>query len=223
MRDPEEPTVEDVPSSPEETSALASFRAALKEEDVVVPRTMCANGGETGALLRYLRARKLDVAKAMAMLRATIAWRAENDIDALLSSPLDEDEFRANAAMYPASYHGEDAAGRPVYMERTGSARFAALVQKLGQEGFLRMHLRGMEYQYRVLLPSASVRKNAPVTQMCNVIDVGELSLYDTVSHGEVLAALNVQLEHRRRAFQLAVVNVCHAHVRLMHLSLIHI
>jgi len=67
MRDPEEPTVEDVPSSPEETSALASFRAALKEEDVVVPRTMCANGGETGALLRYLRARKLDVAKAMAM------------------------------------------------------------------------------------------------------------------------------------------------------------
>ena len=190
MRDPEAPTVDDVPSTPEEENALVSLRAALSEENVVVPRTMCANGGETGALLRYLRARKLDVAKAMAMLRATIAWRAENDIDALLSSPLDEDEFRANAAMYPASYHGEDAAGRPVYMERTGSARFAALVQKLGQEGFLRMHLRGMEYQYRVLLPSASVRKNAPVTQMCNVIDVGELSLYDTVSHGEVLAAL---------------------------------
>jgi len=190
MRDPEAATVDDVPSTPEEETALASFRAALKEENVVVPRTMCANGGETGALLRYLRARKLDVTKATSMLRATIAWREENDIDALLSSPLDEDEFRANAAMYPASYHGEDAAGRPVYMERTGSAQFAALVTKLGQEGFLRMHLRGMEYQYRVLLPSASVARNAPITQMCNVIDVGELSLYDTVSHGEVLRAL---------------------------------
>ena len=190
MRDPEAPTVDDVPSTPEEENALVSLRAALSEENVVVPRTMCANGGETGALLRYLRARKLDVAKAMAMLRATIAWREENDIDGLLSAPLDEDEFRANAAMYPASYHGEDAAGRPVYMERTGSAQFAELVAKLGQEGFLRMHLRGMEYQYRVLLPDASVAKNAPITQMCNVIDVGELSLYDTVSHGEVLAAL---------------------------------
>ena len=190
MRDPETPTVDDVPSNSGEENALVSFRAALREKNVIVPRTMCANGGETGALLRYLRARKLDVAKATTMLRATIAWREENNIDALLSSPLDEDEFSANAAMYPASYHGEDAAGRPVYMERTGSAQFAALVAKLGQEGFLRMHLRGMEYQYRVLLPNASVAKNAPVTQMCNVIDVGELSLYDTVSHSGVLAAL---------------------------------
>ena len=35
MRDPEAATVDDVPSTPEEETALASFRAALKEENVV--------------------------------------------------------------------------------------------------------------------------------------------------------------------------------------------
>lgn len=57
-------------------------------------------------------------------------------------------------------------------------------------QGFIRMHLRAMEYQSRVLLPKASMDKGEAVTQMCNVIDVGELSLYDTVSHSGVLAAL---------------------------------
>ena len=57
-------------------------------------------------------------------------------------------------------------------------------------KGFIRMHLRAMEYQGRVLLPEASADKGEAVTQMCNVIDVGDLSLYETVSNSGVLAAL---------------------------------
>ena len=208
-----DPVTHDVPSTPAESESLSGFRQALKEDEIVVPSSMCANGGEQGVLLRYLRARKLDVPKAKAMLLATMKWRAENDIDALLDTPLDENEFRENASLYPASYHGVDATGRPVYVERTGSAKFSALIEKLGLDGFLAMHLRGMEYQYRLLLPSASKAKQEPVTQMCNVIDVGELSVLDTVSHSEVLGALkkiaSIDADHYPE--NLGVTLVCNA------------
>ena len=41
-----------------------------------------------------------------------------------------------------------------------------------------------------MLLPKSSEDLGTPITQTCNVIDVGELSLYDTVSHSGVLSAL---------------------------------
>ena len=183
-------TIEDEPEDDAEREALIAFRERLTEEGIAVPRTMSANGGEPGVCLRFLRARKLKVEKALKMLKDCLAWRTEHDVDAVLNEPLDLDEFRANAKMYPASYHGRDTLGRPVYIERTGSAKFVDLVKKLGHDGFVRMHLRAMEYQSRVLLPSASREANKLVSKMCNVIDVGELSLYDTVSHSEVLAVL---------------------------------
>ena len=49
------------------------------------------------------------------MLRDTIVRREAHAVDALLDEPLDLDAFRANARMYPASYHGRDRLGRPVY------------------------------------------------------------------------------------------------------------
>ena len=41
----------------------------------------------------------------------------------------------------------------------------------------MQCHIRMMEYQMRVLGPEASRRKGEAVTQMCNVIDVAELSV----------------------------------------------
>ena len=174
--------VEAVPASDAERSALAAFRAELIAEEIGIPNSMSANGGETGVLLRFLRARKLNVSKALAMFRETLEWRAAEDADALMRAPLVLDEFRENTKLYPASYHGRDVHGRPVYIERTGTAKFAEVIRRIGADGFLRMHLRAMEYQARVLLPAASADAGEAVTQMCNVIDVSNLSLYDTVS-----------------------------------------
>ena len=182
--------IEDEPADDAERDALEAFRARLAKDGVEIPSTMSANGGEPGVCLRFLRARKLKVEKALKMLRDCLAWREANDVDAILDEPLDLEEFKTNARMYPASYHGRDVLGRPVYIERTGSAKFADLVKKLGHDGFVKMHLRAMEYQSRVLLPAASADAGRLVSKMCNVIDVGELSLYDTVSHSEVLTVL---------------------------------
>ena len=205
--------VEAVPASDAERSALAAFRTELTAGGVSVPKAMSANGGETGVLLRFLRARKLNVSKALAMFRETLEWRAAEDVDALMRAPLVLDEFRENAKLYPASYHGRDVHGRPVYMERTGTAKFAEVIKRIGADGFLRMHLRAMEYQARVLLPAASADAGEAVTQMCNVIDVGDLSLYDTVSHSEVLAAVRkiADVDQKHYPENLGVTLVCNA------------
>ena len=207
------PTIEDEPADDAERDALEAFRERLAKDGMQIPRTMSANGGEPGVCLRFLRARKLKVEKALKMLRDCLAWREANDVDAILDEPLDLEEFKTNARMYPASYHGRDVLGRPVYIERTGSAKFADLVKKLGHDGFVKMHLRAMEYQSRVLLPAASADAGTLVSKMCNVIDVGELSLYDTVSHSEVLAVLRkiAQIDQDYYPENLGVTLVAHA------------
>lgn len=205
--------IEDEPADDAERDALEAFRARLAKDGVEIPSTMSANGGEPGVCLRFLRARKLKVEKALKMLRDCLAWREANDVDAILDEPLDLEEFKTNARMYPASYHGRDVLGRPVYIERTGSAKFADLVKKLGHDGFVKMHLRAMEYQSRVLLPAASADAGRLVSKMCNVIDVGELSLYDTVSHSEVLTVLRkiAQIDQDYYPENLGVTLVVHA------------
>ena len=68
------------------------------------------------------------------MFRETL--RAAEDVDALMRAPLVLDEFRENAKLYPASYHGRDVHGRPVYIERTGTAKFAEVIRRIGADGF---------------------------------------------------------------------------------------
>ena len=80
---------------------MAAFRAELIAEEIGIPNSMSANGGETGVLLRFLRARKLNVSKALAMFRETLEWRAAEDADALMRAPLVLDEFRENANSTP--------------------------------------------------------------------------------------------------------------------------
>ena len=94
---------------------------------------MSANGGETGVLLRFLRARKLNVSKALAMFRETLEWRAAEDVDALMRAPLVLDEFRecqtlprVLPARRPRQTRG---------IERTGTAKFAEVIRRIGADG----------------------------------------------------------------------------------------
>ena len=65
--------IEDEPADDAERDALEAFRARLAKDGVEIPSTMSANGGEPGVCLRFLRARKLKVEKALKMLRDCLA------------------------------------------------------------------------------------------------------------------------------------------------------
>ena len=110
-------------------------------------------------------------------LVSNINLRLYSTVDNILDKPLDREAHSKVLKSYPSGYHGHDAKDRPVYIERTGSVDFAGLLKEVGAEHFIHLHLRAMEYQARVLLPAASRAAGRPVTQMCNVIDVGDLSL----------------------------------------------
>ena len=71
----------ETPLDDKEAAALQSFRARLTNDGgPAIPQAMADNGGESGVLLRFLRARKYDVDKALAMLAAAIKWRTENGV-----------------------------------------------------------------------------------------------------------------------------------------------
>ena len=185
-----DPADEDEPADDAERDALEAFRERLAKDGMQIPRTMSANGGEPGVCLRFLRARKLKVEKALKMLRDCLAWREANDVDAILDEPLDLEEFKTNARMYPGVV-SRPRRPRPAGVHRAhGQRQVRGPRQEARPRRLVKMHLRAMEYQSRVLLPAASADAGTLVSKMCNVIDVGELSLYDTVSHSEVLAVL---------------------------------
>lgn len=67
-------------AAPTESEALSSLRAALSEAGVG-PSAFLSDA----CLLRYLRARGLDVRKALVMLQGTLAWRAAYRPERLLA------------------------------------------------------------------------------------------------------------------------------------------
>ena len=62
---------------------MAKMRAWLSRDGLEVPYTMTNEdaGGETRALLKFIRARPKSAEKAYEMLKNTLAWRAEKGVD----------------------------------------------------------------------------------------------------------------------------------------------
>ena len=205
--------VEAEPETGAEASALERLRAALAADGVTLSPAFASHvGGESGVLLRFLRARNLDVAKARKMLADALAWRRETGVDAVLDAPplASRQDYERAMRIWPSGYHGRDVQGRPVYIERTGDVDLKeALV--FGADKFVDLHLRGMEYQARVLLPAASLDAGRLVTQMCNVIDVGGLSLSSI--NGKVISLLQKvgKIDSDNYPENLGVTLVCNA------------
>ncbi|OXA42566.1 SEC14-like protein 2 [Folsomia candida] len=88
--------------TPEEKIAIQKFRGRV--EDVLTPELQ----KDDWFLLRWLRARELNLDKAEAMLRNSMKWRAENKVDLTLSRPVDS-YFSSN---YPFDISGRDKEGR---------------------------------------------------------------------------------------------------------------
>eukprot|EP00755_Sulcionema_specki_P009604 Sspe_Gene.44145::Locus_21637_Transcript_2_2_Confidence_0.750_Length_1255::g.44145::m.44145 len=66
---------------------------------------------------RFLRARKLNVEKAKAMLLESIKWREENNVDTILDGPAPDPRVLQR---FPHGVSGKSRFGHPLYFERTG-------------------------------------------------------------------------------------------------------
>ncbi|KAK8785100.1 hypothetical protein V5799_008535 [Amblyomma americanum] len=113
----------------EEARALEQLKAAL--QDVWQEQFTDAY------LLRWLRARDLDVAKAGDLLRKNLLWREENKIDTII----ERYEWHPILKQYfPGGIFNHDRDGSPVYYIPIGNGDFKGMLQCLSKEEMV-MHV----------------------------------------------------------------------------------
>jgi len=99
------------PSAADEVQPLEEIKKAVTWEALTPTEKVWA---DDACLLRYLRARKLQVSKAHAMFEASIKWRREFGVEALLASSLEDVQHESTTGkMYTA---GKDKEGRPIVL-----------------------------------------------------------------------------------------------------------
>ena len=69
-------------------------------------------------LLRFCRARKVEITKVIQMIKDTIEWKSNNNIDTICQKDLiTEGEREIMKSLWPSGYLGVDKLGRPLLVE----------------------------------------------------------------------------------------------------------
>ncbi|KAF9259914.1 hypothetical protein L218DRAFT_963167 [Marasmius fiardii PR-910] len=151
--------------------ALEKLKKELKEEGHFVEERM-----NDATLLRFLRARKFDVALAKAMLLDCEKWRKEFGVDEI-NKDFDFKEKEEVDKYYPQFYHKMDKEGRPMYIERLGKLDIKALYAITSQERQLKRLVWEYEKFLSTRLPACSEAVGNPVETSCTILDLHNVSL----------------------------------------------
>lgn len=143
-----------------------------------MPIELCTAGDRDATLMRFLRARKLNLEKAYEMLSNTVAWRKEAGVNDILTKPLPTDVVNSIRAHMPAGYVGSSYRSQPIYVQHLGQLDTEAL-ERLGvtEEQYLHYHIQEMEYAGRCLLARASDEQGKVVDTCLNILDVEGISM----------------------------------------------
>lgn len=147
---------------------------------------------DTALMLRFLRARKFDVQKALDMFVACEKWREEAGVNTVLQD-FHYDEKPLVAQLYPTYYHKTDKDGRPVYFEELGKVKILEMYKITLQERMLQNLV--WEYEQFVVhrLPACLRAVGSLVETLCTVLDLkGILILLALQVYGYVKEASNI-------------------------------
>ncbi|KNC22721.1 Protein real-time [Lucilia cuprina] len=138
-------------------------------------------------ILRFLRARDWHVHQAFNMLRDSLKWRQDNNIDSLLK------DYKAPSVVtehFPGGWHHYDKDGRPIYILRLGHMDVKGLLKAIGSEGLLKLALHICEEGIEKINESAE-NLGKPVLDWCLLVDLEGLSMRHLWRPG-VKALLNI-------------------------------
>ena len=165
--------------SDEEMGALSELRVALR--DVIENRH---NFDNDTFLIKWLRARKLNVSKADKMIRQSIAFRDEHSLDHIDKWQMPE----ALEKYLPYGIFGEDIEGRPVIYLRIGRTDLKGISQCASKSDFLRyMEFKCQEGVKKCRMQSEKHGRH--IDQCIFVVDLEGLSL-QTHFHTRALSYL---------------------------------
>jgi hypothetical protein len=150
---------------------LDKFKKELENEGHFVPERM-----DDATLLRFLRARKFDLALSKQMLVNAEKWRKDFGVDEIAKS-FDYPEREEVDKYYPQFYHKIDKEGRPIYIERLGFLDIKALYAATTSE----RQLKKLVHEYEKLLnhrfPVCSGVVGHPVETCTTILDLYNVSL----------------------------------------------
>ncbi|KVI03804.1 CRAL-TRIO domain-containing protein [Cynara cardunculus var. scolymus] len=126
----------------EEEKVVNAFRQILIEKDLLPNRH-----DDYHTLLRFLKARKFDIDKAVQMWAEMLNWRKDYGADSILQ-------------------------GRPVYIERLGKVDPSKLMNVTTVERFLRYHVQGFEKAFSEKFPACSVAARRHIDSCTTILDV---------------------------------------------------
>eukprot|EP01018_Ginkgo_biloba_P018134 Gb_24649 [translate_table: standard] len=149
----------------DQEESLNRFRSALGGEGLIRKTHTDQD------LLRFLRARSFDVAKAKTMYETMLQWRIEIGADAIIEI-FNFPEQKKMKEFYPHFHHKTDKLGRPVYIERLGKLQLDELLKITTMERMLLYHIKEWEILIDWKFPPCSKNAGRTINQSLTILDL---------------------------------------------------
>ncbi|KAL0960843.1 hypothetical protein HGRIS_005859 [Hohenbuehelia grisea] len=163
--------------NPQQLEAFTEFKESLTKAQLITPATSPPDP----TLLRFLRARRFDVAKAQKQFSDTEGWRKQHGVDNLFAS-FDPKEFEDAKRFYPRWTGRRSKHGLPLFVYRLAS--IAPLQKELDAISAARRYQRIIvlyEVMCRFTLPLCSHLPHpsapTPISSTMSIIDLQDVTL----------------------------------------------
>lgn len=156
--------------------AVKQFQKLMEEVDEPLKNTFenVHQGYPNETLMRFLKARDMNVGKAHKMLLDCLQWRIESEIDNILAKPIiPNDLYRAVRDSQLVGLSGYSKKGLPVIAVGVGQSTF----DKASVNYYVQSHIQMNEYRDRVVLPSATKKYGQYIGTCVKVLDMTGLRL----------------------------------------------
>lgn len=155
----------------EQQQTLEKFKQEIKDAGYFVEERM-----DDATLLRFLRARKWDVALAKKMLIDAEDWRKRKNVDDIVKN-FKFDEKKLVDKYYPQYYHKQDKDGRPLYIERLGNVNVTELRKITSQERQIQALILEYEKFLTERLPACSKATGHPIETCTTILDLKNVGI----------------------------------------------
>ncbi|ODM98644.1 SEC14-like protein 4 [Orchesella cincta] len=151
--------------TPEESQKIQQLRSACSA-------ILNTEQNEDHYLIRWLRARNMDVEKAEEMLRKSMKWRKDNEVDGILEREEVPIKYRR---LFPTGDFGRDSEGDVVIFIPYGRYCHRLVIGVEGMETVLRWHIIWMETMNR-LVTNAEKETGKKGLRLVQIVDFDQYS-----------------------------------------------